>query len=329
MLKISTMTVVFIVAFTGSFSSFAGKDPFKKDKDFEFLDDVSWKQKGSAALKSGTSVDGFDTMYYHLKVDSNMMRLRLGANDSSGEKANTRDIDSLVVTDVRVDGQRLRRFDWCLNNQAGSSDKLDRNSGVKGAVCVDAGSDLIIKLDDEAKQQLKNARQVEFIVEPFGRVMKIKYGMSGFASIMNKFDKPKPAPVVRAQPVKQPVKKQPAKKVAQTCYAKPPADYASIQAIAYPCDNLAKKNSAIKTVNAAVAREKQSRQAVAAERERQQKAKLAQEENKRKAEELWERQQAKMWIDRCQVHWDKGVSPCRCQKVFKYAPAGVADTCAK
>ena len=221
----------------------AGKDPFKKNKDYKFLDDTRWYKKSSTVIKAGSAKESGDTFYYHLSVNSKQLRLHLGKNDPSGELKDTRQLDYMSIVDVAVDGRTLDRFKWCLNNQDGPSVSLKQNARVAGSTCINAGDDFIIRMDDKTLKQLMSAKTISFVIEPFGDTVNLTYSMNGFASLMREVNKP----VVAKKPV---IPKAVAKKE-RTCYAQPPAEFkSSVNRIAYPCDNAGKKSAATRSMNA-------------------------------------------------------------------------------
>lgn len=297
----------------------AGKDPFKKNKKYEFMNETSWYKKNSAVIKAGSVKESGDTFYYHLKISKMQLRLHLGKNDPSGELKNTRQLDYMSVFDVAVNGTTLPRFKWCLNNQDGGSDSLKKNARVAGSTCVNTGDNFIINLDDKTFKQLMSAKTISFEIEPFGKTVSLTYGMNGFAGLMRQVNK---SAVAKKAPVKKPVAKK-----AKTCYAHPPANFkSSVKSVAYPCDNAGKKTAATKSVNQKVAKQRKQQQAALARKREQENAPKHSEITSQ--EELeFEKKQAERWISRCQTHWDKGVSPCYCQKYVKFAPAGIKDTC--
>jgi len=301
-----------------SLSVSAGKDPFKKNKDYKFLDDSRWYKKGSNVVKAGSTKESGDTFYYHLSVNSKQMRLHLGKNDPSGELKDTRQLDYMSIIEVAVDGKTLARFKWCLNNQDGASNSLKKHAKVAGSTCVNAGDDFVIKLDGKTLKQLMSAKTVSFELEPFGDTVNLTYGMKGFAGLMKQVKKPVVA--------KKANKPKPVAKPARTCYAKPPAEFkSSVKSMAYPCDNSGKKSAATKSVNQMVEKQRQKQAAVARQRAQ---ANMPKHTEITSEEELeFERKQAERWITRCQIHWGKGVSPCYCKKYMKFAPAGVQDDC--
>ena len=339
--KFLAMGVAFVSLVGWSSATFAVDNPFKKTKNYAFGNDVSWYQKDDAAVKSGRTRDGGDALYFHVHVNKDRLRLRLGKNDPSGDLENTRPLDRLEITDVTLDGKRLERFQWCLDNQERPGNKLKQNAVVINDACVNAGGtgDFIVMLDEASHDSLKRAQKLEFVVEPYGRPVKLSYTMNGFAAIMNEINKPAPPPVVVKKPVPKPKPKpvvakpkpkpKPKKVVVKMCYANPPGDFKNaVKTEAYPCNNAAKKAAAEKRVAANVDKEKQK---MAAEMER-----LAREEEiKKKAaestqrEKEWEVKQAELWVKRCQKHWTKGVSPCFCEKYIDQAPSNVTNTCGR
>ena len=320
----------------GANVSYASVNPFKKSKNYTFDNSIPWYENAGSAMKSGSVRDGNATNYYHLNIRNSRLLLRLGKNDPSGELENTRILESLAITDVLVDGSRLPLFDWCLRNQQVLTRKLKQNSVVANDACINAGGggDFIINLNDRSRRLLKNAQMLEFVIEPYGRPVKLAYSMGGYATIMAKINKPKPKPkpVVKKAVPKKIVKARPKPKPkpVRNCYAKPPADFkASIKAVIYPCDDAEKKSAAENKVSAAVDSVKQKKAAEKARLEVMKKQKIVKkapaEDNQR--EEVWDKQQSQLWISRCKRHWKKGKSPCFCEKYLDQAPVGVTNTC--
>jgi len=314
----------------------ASVNPFKKAKNYTFGTEVPWYESKESVTKSGSARSGADTNYYHLNVDKYRLLLRLGKNDPSGELLNTRRLDALTIVEVKADGRRLPIFDWCLSNQHSVTKKLKQNTIVANDVCInaDGGGDFVINLDEQSKRIIKSAKTLSFIVEPYGRPVMLSYSMSGYSELAAKLDKPVPAPVVKAPEPALPVaavkEKPKAKpKPVKMCYSKAPADFQSaVTAIAYPCNNTAKKANASKKIKARVEQEKKK---MALELEAANREKLARqkavEDNKREIQ--WALQQAEIWVKRCQKHWAKGKSPCYCEKYLDRAPEGVTSSCGK
>jgi hypothetical protein len=312
-------------------------NPFKKTKDLSFGPEVAWYEHQGAVIKSGTEREGADTNYYHVNISPQRLLLRLGRNDPSGELVDTRSLPNLDIVDVLLDGQRLPLFDWCLNNQQTPGRALKQNAVVINDTCVNAGGggDFIIRLDEQSKTRLNSARTLSFIIEPYGRPVRLDYSMAGFSPLMAKVDRPEP---VRAAPPVAPPKPavkaaapkpvaRPKPKPVKMCTAKPPADFASaVNAIRYPCNDSGRKQAAEKSIAQQVAQEKQK---MAQELKRAREEELARQQaietEKRAAE--WQAQQDALWIKRCQRHWAKGSSPCYCEKYLDQAPPGVTNTC--
>jgi len=336
--------------------SYGGMNPFKKSKNHVFGPDVVWYEDHNVAIKSGSVPDGSDTHYYHLIIDNDQLLLRLGKNDPSGELENTRRLENLSIVRVNVDGRPLPLFKWCLQNQQEPGNRLKQNAIVANGVCINGGGggDFIINLDQNSRDLLYGSKILEFMVEPYGRRIKLTYSMFGFASIMDIINtptqvakKPAPKPVVIVQPQPAPeikpdkVNPKTPPKTAKTCYARPPMEYKlKVAVVTYPCKDVVKKKQAEAKVTADVAQIKQKKAAahkaaMAAEKQRkarqlaeQQKAKeQLSKDSKREAE--WDSKQASLWISRCKVHWAKNRSPCYCQKYLDQAPEGVKNTCNK
>ena len=337
MSRFAAFWLVIISLVSTSFSAHAEINPFKKAKKYNFGNEIAWYFKDGAALKSGSHRDGSDTNYYHLNITTHRLRLRLSKNDPSGELENTRSLDQVDIIDVLVDGQRMPRFQWCLDNQARPADYLKYSSIVINDVCVNRGDgDFIIELDGATKNMLSRASSLDFIIEPYGRPVRLNFSLGNFADIMAKVDRPepppvvKPAPVVEAKPKPAPPAPKPVKKVIKTCDANPPAEFkAEVKVITYNCDDNTAKSRAIASINRSVEAIKQKRLAEEAERKRLAEERAALEAANKQVEEAWEQQQAEIWVQRCQKHWSKGVSPCYCEKYLDQAPPGVNNTCGR
>ncbi|VAW65218.1 hypothetical protein MNBD_GAMMA08-45 [hydrothermal vent metagenome] len=325
--------------------SVAANNPFKKSKTYTFGSSVPWYENNDTAIKSGSVRDGSNTNYYHLNINKRQLLLRLGKNDPSGELENTRPLENLTISDVKVDGRRLPLFGWCLQNQQNAGKKLKQNAVVANDVCINAGGggDFIINLDDRSRAILKASKKVEFSVEPFGRVVKLNFNMAGYAPIMAKINKPAPSPVVKKpkpkpkpvvvkakpKPKPKPVAVKAKPKPAKVCHARAPEEFKSaVQAVKFTCGNKASKSRAEHKIAESVVTEKKKRNAerLAAENEKLVRE-LSTEDGKREA--VWEKQQAKLWIKRCERHWAKKTSPCYCEKYLAQAPSGVKNTCGK
>lgn len=341
----SGIAVVFMLL---SANSIAEINPFKKSKNYNFGNEARWYEKSGTAMKSGSVRDGSDTNYYHLNISKSRILLRLAKNDPSGELKNTRLLDALAISDVLVDGTTLPVFDWCLRNQQEPGRKLKQNSVVANDICVNAGSggDFVITLDDKTRNSLMKASELEFVVEPYGRPVRLTYDMQGFAPIMAEITRPappppppvvkaKPAPAVQAKPAvkAKPVAPKP-KPVAKPkpapvkmCFARAAAEYRKVvKQVAYPCEDSTKKSEAEEKISAGVAKEKQRLAAQkAAELEQQMTKKKSKQTDKRQQE--WDKKQDALWLSRCKRHWEKGRSPCYCEKYMDQAPPGVENTC--
>ena len=337
MSRFTALLITCIGLLLTSFSVHAEINPFKKAKVYSFGDSAPWYFKEGAAVKTGSRRDGSDTLYYHLHVNRDRLRLRLSKNDPSGELVNTRGLSNMSVNDVIVDGRTLPHFEWCLQNQERPGNKLKGNAIVINDACVNTGNgDFIINLDDRSKSTLKVARQLEFVVEPYSRPIKLGFSMAGFDDVIAKVDRPEPPPppVVRSAPAAAPAavqKPRPKPKpVVKTCQAKPPADFASVVTErSYPCNDAARKAQAEQQVSRQVAAERQKRLAAEEERKRREAELAKQKEAAKRVEAEWEKRQAAMWIKRCEKHWAKGTSPCYCEKYLDQAPAGVTNSCGR
>jgi len=200
------LTVVLGLSFVFGSNSNARVNPFKKFKQYDFGMGLSWYIANDAAMKSGSVRDGSDINYYHININNNRLLLRLGKNDPSGELKNTRRLANMSIAEVKVDGRRLALFDWCLNHQYDLSRKLMQNTVVVNDICLNAGGggDFIIKLDDETRNILKSASEIEFVIEPYGRPIQIIFNLQGYAPLIAKINKRQVAPKLDIESKKKP-----------------------------------------------------------------------------------------------------------------------------
>ena len=325
-------TVFLLMGILGMTSIVHAANPFKKSIDYTFLDKVSWSLKRDTAVKTGEVKEGSDALFFHLSINSKQLKLRFSKNDPAGQVINSRSVNSLVIKDVLVNGEKLPLFQWCLNNQKADSNKFKQGTPVIRSTCINEDGDFTINLDDKSKQLLKKAHILEFVTEPFRREETLKFGMAGYVAIMKKLHKPAPVISIKSAPKAVVKPKVVAKKVVKTCYVKPPVEYKTIKVVAYPCQDLARKKVAETRMNQQVLAQKQKADALAAEAKKKQKQKQKQvikidAAAEAKAEEEWQKRQNAIWIKRCEKHWLKRVSPCYCKAYIAHAPKGVKDTC--
>ena len=317
----------------------AGVNPFKKSKNYNFGVDVPWYESEGSAIKSGHVRDGSDVNYYHLNIDRHRLLLRLGKNDPSGELVGTRLLDVLAISDVIIDGRQLPIFGWCLRNQQSPGKTLKQNALVANDTCVNSGGagDFVINLDDQSRSQLKKAKLIEIVVEPYGRPVKLSYSMGGFAGLMTKINKPAPVKkkaVAKPKPKPKPKSKPKPKAVAKVkprpvkmCNATPPVKLkGKIDDISYPCDDADKKSAAESRIAGKVSAEKK-RAAAKLKADKKQPNKEFDRETGNDAK--WDEKQTALWLSRCERNWKKGKSPCYCEKYLDKAPRGVTNTCKK
>lgn len=343
MLKTSALLITGMLAFV-SFSAQAEFNPFKKPKVYSFDQETPWIFMQGAAVKSASQRDGSDTLFYHLRVSHDQLRLRLSKNDPTGQLPNTMNMDGMSVEEMLVDGRRLPRFDWCLQNQQQPGDRMKSGAVASNNTCVNPGNgDFTVTLDAGTKQVLKSSSGLSFILEPYGRPIQLNFSMNGFAEIMARVDQPPPPPVAKPEPrmsasVAPAPKPEPPKAAPKPkpkpkpriCQADAPGEFArSIKSVSYPCEDRARKNQAEKSIEQQVAAEKHKRELADIERKRQEAELKKAKVETTKAEQEWEAKQTAMWVERCQKHWDNGVSPCFCEKYLDHAPAGVKNTCGR
>ncbi len=324
----------------------AANNPFNKSVVVTAGPDVTWRFGDQTATKS---VQGRDGTWYHLYYDGLRMRLRL-TNSTDDTQSMAKKFEEFAVNDVKIDGKRLKVFQWCLNNQDKHNRFLQQGLKVQKDICQNQGENgtLIIRMTKDATSALEHGNMIEFELKPFRTTVVVKFNISDFTAVNAEFNKqraaklaaskPKPAPV--AAPKRVVAKPKPKPK----CKHGPPDGYPGIKYIEFNCDDDAARNRAYSSIGKQVKEIDQQRKQAAAEAERKRKAEEAQrakEEAERLAreEKLKQEQQAlaasaavqaelssditKKMLAVCQKQWDEGKHRCYCQKYIEHAPATI------
>ncbi len=351
-IKKASLILFFLSSIILSLNIQAAMNPYNKDKTYDFGSEIKWRSSPLGALKSGTYNRRGDDYYYHLAIDDQRLLLRIALNEPSGLKTSSRPLDQLSILDIIVDGQRLPQFQWCLDNRLNPIPfkiiKMDTR--IKDNVCenrIEKG-EFVVKLDSTDINALKKSSKLQIITKLSKKhLTTLNYDMAGFADNLKQFEigtdnarKKASAPLkIKTNKTKAAISRK-----AKTCYAKPPAEFASdIKRIGYPCNDPAQQRQARNNIRIKVKqlktqkKEEQQRQAalekkrlaeLAAQRKREEE-RLEKERLQKQRELEFEKMKTKMWVARCKKHWSKGVSPCFCKPYIKHAPAGTKNTCKK
>ena len=138
--------VILFLGFISMSLSVQAANPFKKSIDYDFPDAVSWTLlKRGTAIKTGEVKDGSDSLFFHLSINNQQLKLRFSKNDPAGQVVNSRSLNSLIIEDVLVDGTRLPLFQWCLNNQQAESSQFKQGTPVSRNACINEAGDFIIR----------------------------------------------------------------------------------------------------------------------------------------------------------------------------------------
>ena len=351
-IKKASLILFFLSGITFSLNIQAGMNPYNKDKTYDFGPEIKWRSSPLGVLKSGMHRRRGDNYYYHLAIDNQRLLLRIALNEPSGLKNASRPLDQLSILDIIVDGQRLPQFQWCLDNRLNPIPfkiiKMDTR--IKDKVCenhIEKG-EFVVKLDSADINALKKSSKLQIVTKLSKKhLTTLNYDMSGFADNFKQFEisidnarKKASAPhKIKTNKIKAAVSRK-----VKTCYAKPPAEFASdIKRIGYPCNDAAQQRQARNNirikVNQLKAQKKEEQQRLAAlEKKRQaelaaqrkrEEVRLKKERLQKQRELEFEKMKTRLWIARCKKHWNKGVSPCFCKPYIKHAPAGTKNTCKK
>lgn len=317
-------------------------DPFAKKDTMTVGKDVAWgiDKKAVRAIKSTSDSKG---VFYHLRFDNKQLELGI-SNDADG--VNPKTFNQFEIKNVKIDGNQVQIFKWCLNNQERHKRFLQQGLKVKNGVCSVNGSEgtFVMRLNKDALSSLKSGSRLSFMLKPFRTPLEINYDISDFKDMVLVLNA-KPAPVV--VPVAAKPKPSAAPKSVKKCWAGAPPQYNKIKSVAYDCNDATAKLGAETRVAKLVNKEKEKEKKLAAEKEKQRKLadekkqkelakKLKQDEliqaeaaaiaaSQAKQAEIGGEIAAKM-LKVCDKYWSKGEHRCYCQKYIEQAPKSIQES---
>ncbi|NOQ87340.1 MAG: hypothetical protein GQ550_00300 [Gammaproteobacteria bacterium] len=319
-------------------------DPFAKKDTLNIGKDVAWDIDKKAVLATKSMGDG-NGSFYHLLFDNKQLKLSV-SSDTSG--ASPRKFNQLEIKNVKIDGNQVPIFKWCLNNQERHKRFLQQGLKVKNGVCTIDGNagTFVMRLNKDTLKSLQTGSRLSIMLKPFRTQLELNYDISDFKDMVLVLNA-KPAPVV--VPVVA-TKKTAAPKPARKCWAGAPPQYNKIKSVEYDCDDATAKLDAETWVTKLVNKEKEKEKKLAAEKEKQRKlaeekkqkelaAKLKQEEliqveaaaiaaSQARQAEISDEITVKM-LKVCDKYWSKGEHRCYCQKYIEHAPKSIqaSSTC--
>ena len=320
-------------------------DPFAKKDTLSIGKDVAWDIDKKAVQATKSMSDGKGS-FYHLQFDNKQLTLSI-SSDASG--ASPKKFNQLEIKDVKIDGNQVPIFKWCLNNQERHKRFLQQGLKVKNGVCaIDGGAgSFVMRLNKDTLASLQAGSRLSMVLKPFRTQLELNYDISDFKDMVLVLNA-KPAPVVA--PVAAPVaatKKTAAPKPVRKCWAGVPPQYNKIKSVEYDCDDATAKLDAETWVTKLVNKEKEKEKKLAVEKEKQRKlaeekkqkelaAKLKQEEliqaeaaaiaaSEAKQAEIGGEITAKM-LKVCEKYWSKGEHRCYCQKYIEHAPKSIQES---
>ncbi len=330
------------ILFTSSQAIAKSSNPFDKTIVVTAGHDVTWQFGEQTATKS---VKGADDTWYHLFYDGMRLRLRLTGSSHDSQYA-AKQFEDFSVLDVKIDGNRLDVFQWCLNNQEKHNRFLQQGLSVKKEVCQNLGEQgsYVMRLTKETIDALDKGNIIEYELKPFRTRVLVKFSIDDFYKVNNEFKKQYEAKLAASRPAAEPAAVVPVAKVAAPkpkpkakCNIGPPKGFPEVKTISYDCDDVAARKSARAEVDSEVnkIREQRNKAEAEAERKRQEAeaARLAKEEALRKEQEALAASAAvqaelssdiaKKMIAVCEKNWAEGEHRCYCEKYIKYAPASI------
>ena len=316
-------------------------DPFAKKGVLNIGKDVAWDIDKKAVQARKSAADGKGS-FYHLQFDNKQLKLSI-SSDASG--ASPKKFNQLEIKEVKIDGNQVPIFKWCLNNQERHKRFLQQGLKVKNGVCIINGStgSFVMRLNKDTLNSLQTGNRLSIMLKPFRTQLELNYDISDFKDMVLVLNA-KPAPVV--VPVAVATKPAPTKSV-RKCWAGAPPQYSKIKSVEYDCDDAMAKLDAETWVTKLVNKEKEKEKKLAAEKEKQRKlaeekkqqelaAKLKQDElmqaeaaaiaaSQAKQAEIGGEITAKM-LKVCEKYWNKGEHRCYCQKYIEHAPKSIQES---
>lgn len=329
-------------------------NPFDKAVIVSAGSDVDWQFGEQTATKS---VKGTDGTWYHLFYDGMRLRLRL-TGSAEDSQYGARQFDDFTVNDVKIDGNRIELFQWCLNNQDKHSRYLEQGLAVKKDICQNQGEQgtFVMRLTKDTITALNSGNILEYELKPFRTTVKVKFYIDDFDKVNTEFKrqhdeklaaseaaaKEKAEAEARAQaavaaPAAVAVAAKPKSKPKAKCKVGPPEGFTEVKTVEYDCDNEAARTRAQASVDSKVSEIKAQRKKAAAEAERKRKeaeaARLAKEEALKKEQEALAASAAlraelssdiaKKMIAVCEKKWAEGEHRCYCEKYIEFAPENI------
>ena len=342
------------VLITSSQAVAISNNPFDKAVIVSAGSNVNWQFGEQTATKS---VKGPDGTWYHLFYDGMRLRLRL-TGSAEDSQFGARQFDDFAVNDVKIDGNRVELFQWCLNNQDKHSRYLEQGLAVKKDICQNQGEQgaFIMRLTKDTITALNGGNTIEYELKPFRTTVKVKFSIDDFDKVNSEFKRQQDeklaasdaaakekaeaearAKAAVAAPAAAAVAAKPKPKPKAKCKVGPPEGFSEVKTVEYDCNNEAARSSAQASVDSKVNEIKAQRKKTAAEAERKRKeaeaARLAKEEALKKEQEALAASAAlraelssdiaKKMIAVCEKNWAEGEHRCYCEKYIEFAPENI------
>jgi hypothetical protein len=297
-------------------------------------------------------VKGPDGTWYHLFYDGLRLRLRL-TGSAEDSQYGARQFEDFAVNDVRIDGNRVDLFQWCLNNQEKHSRFLQQGLTVKKEICQNQGEQgaIVMRLTKDTISALNSGNVIEYELKPFRTTVKVKFNIDDFDKVTSEFKRQQDAKLAAIKAAKEKAEAEaraaapaaavtvakPKPKPKARCMVGPPEGFAEVKTVEYDCDDAVARSRAQASVDSKVSAIKTQRKKAAAEAERKRKeaeaARLAREEALKKEQEALAASAAlraelssdiaKKMIAVCEKKWAEGEHRCYCEKYIEYAPPNI------
>jgi len=129
---------LFIIIYAIALNAHADLNPFDKSLSIKFANEAPWNADKSGSSKTGKHKHRGKNNYYQLMINDQQLVLRLAKGNDSGTSLKTWSLETLDVLDITVNGNRLNRFQWCLDNRLNPVNykMLRVDTRVRDNICV-------------------------------------------------------------------------------------------------------------------------------------------------------------------------------------------------
>lgn len=292
----------------------ASNNPFSKKLTMDVGPESMWVPTENSLTRTGRASDG---KYYSLSVGANFLKLYITFD---AERKKPISVDGLEVRSMKLDGETLPVYKWCLGNQNKRRDALKQGLRVKKGICRinNKTGEFTVTLNAQTRAKIAAGDELSITIKPYRAEVVTMFYIGDLIS--------KSAPTRTTGDVPPgmvtPISTQ--KIISKKCAAKQPGGYPSIKPVIYACADTSAKNNAYKKIKTRVkkvdaARSIASLKSSVAKAEAEKRRIAKTEQTKLKSLNNIGRKMVK----NCKAKWKVGESRCYCEKYLDFAPIGV------